>query len=87
MVELFVSEGDITQMSADALVTAINSDGEWFGCIDGAIDRVAGSFYHAQARSAMPLHDLQTIVAKGNRGNHKGKFDTVIFVVDDFDKD
>lgn len=78
-----ITEGDITQMPADALITAINSGGSWFGGIDGAIQRVAGNMYHSQAAQAAPLRDLQTIVVKGT--SHKGKFRDVIFVVDDLE--
>jgi|GEM_PF-938692 len=80
---IYVSQGDITKMPANAIVTAINSEGMWFGGIDGAIQRVAGNHYHAQAGARMPLSDLQTIVAKGNRKDHQGEFDNVVFVVDD----
>ena len=51
--------------------------------IDGAIQRVAGNFYHSQAAKAMPLINLQTIVAKGNKYQHRGQFNNVVFVVDD----
>jgi len=80
---IYVSQGDITRMPADAIITAINSGGLWFGGIDGAIQRAAGSGYHAQAQAVMPLKDLQTVVAKGNRNDHSGEFDNVVFVVDD----
>ena len=75
-------EGDITQISADALMTAINSGGLWFGGIDGAIQRDAGDLYHRQVAQQTQLRDLQTVVAKGS-GNHRGKFKDVIFVIDD----
>jgi O-acetyl-ADP-ribose deacetylase (regulator of RNase III) len=80
--KICTAEGDITQMPADALITAINLDGEWFGGIDYAIKKVAGEMYHAQAGAAMPLCDLQTVIARGT-GNHRGKFRDVVFVVDD----
>ena len=79
-----VVEGDITQIPADALMTAINSGGMWFGGIDGAIQRVAGNLYHKQAAQAAPLRNLQTIIARGNR-NHRGKFKDVVFIVDDLE--
>ena len=82
---LYVVQGDITQIPADAIMTAINSEGMWFGGVDGAIQRVAGDQYHAQAAKNMPLHDLQTIVAKGKAQQHKGKFNNVVFVVDDLE--
>ena len=31
----------------------------------------------------MPLHDGQVVVAKGNRNDHYGSFNDVVFVVDD----
>jgi O-acetyl-ADP-ribose deacetylase (regulator of RNase III) len=80
---VYVSQGDITQFPADAIVTSINSDGLWYGGIDGAIQRVAGNQYHNQASAQMPLHNLQTVIARGNRKTHKGQFDNVIFVIDD----
>ena len=81
---VYVTEGDITQIPADALMTAINSGGMWFGGIDGAIQRVAGDMYHNQASQAAPLKDLQTVVARGT-GSHRGKFRDVVFVVDDLE--
>jgi len=83
--ELYVVQGDITCIPADALMTAINSGGMWFGGIDRAIQRVADDQYHKQAEEAMPLRNLQTIVAKGNRRFHKGQFNDVVFVVDDLE--
>lgn len=80
---IYVSQGDISRIPADAIITAINSGGLWFGGIDGVIQRVAENHYHAQAGANMPLTDLQTIVARGNRKDHQGEFDNVVFVVDD----
>ena len=74
--------GDITSVNSDAIITAINSGRLWFGGIDGAIQRVAGNIYHNQAMNE-ELSDLKVIVARGDRNNHKGKFDNVVFVVDD----
>jgi len=74
--------GDITMIDSDAIITAINSGGLWFGGIDGAIRRVAGNMYHSQAMEKK-LIDLKVIVARGDHNNHKGKFDNVVFVVDD----
>ena len=80
---LYVVSGDLTQELTDAVMTAINSGGMWLGRIDEAIQRAAGNQYHAQAKAAMPLRDLQVVVAKGNKGSHSGEFRDVIFVVDD----
>ncbi len=77
-----VVEGDITQIPADALMTAINSERMWYGGIDRAIQRVAGDMYHSQANKISCLNNLQTIIAKGT-GKHRGQFRDVVFVVDD----
>src|SRR3989338_1465200 len=78
-----VLPGDLTQTSSDAIITAINSGGMWFGGIDGAIQLVAGNLFHAQAQKALPLEHGNTVVAKANGTKHKGKFSNVVFVIDD----
>ena len=78
-----VIQGDITQIPTDAIMTAINSGGMWFGGVDGAIQRAAEEHYHEQAAALMPLKELQTVVAKGDYHNHSGQFNDVVFVVDD----
>ncbi|MDO8536649.1 MAG: hypothetical protein Q7R94_00160 [bacterium] len=82
-VSVSVVSGDIGKVSADALITAINSIGLWCGGIDYVIDHVAGNLFHSQARAAMPLRDGQTVVARGNGGPNAGAFSNVVFVVDD----
>ncbi len=79
-VSIEVVEGDVTALRADALITAINSGGMWFGGVDGAIQRVGGNAFHSQANAAMPLRDGQTVLA---RGNGRTNFQNVLFVVDD----
>lgn len=78
-----VVSGDITRTKADALITAINSGGMWFGGIDGVINRAAGNLFHQQAANAMPLRDGQTVVARSSGRAHDGAFANVVFVVDD----
>lgn len=78
-----VVSGDIARIPVDALITAINSGGMWFGGIDGVIKRVAGEFFHIQASDAMPLTHGQTVVASSNGYAHRGAFNNVVFVVDD----
>lgn len=75
--------GDLTQTTCDAIITAVNSGGWWFGGIDGAIQRVAGDLFHSQVRSALPLEHGQTVVAKSNGSTHRGNFKNVVFVIDD----
>lgn len=84
MVQVNVSSGDIARVEADALVTAINSGGMWFGGIDGVIQRCAGGQFHQQASAAAPLEDGKTVVARGKP--HKGAFRNVVFVVDDLQR-
>lgn len=83
MTQIQVTSGDIARVSADALITAINSGGMWFGGIDGVINRAAGNLFHAQAGKALPLADGQTLVALNNGHAHDGAFKNVVFVVDD----
>lgn len=79
-----VVSGDITKFKVDALITAINSGGMWFGGIDSVIQRTSGDYFHKQAAAAMPLKDGQTVVARCSPsfGNSNG-FRHVVFVVDD----
>lgn len=81
-IRIVIMSGDITMIASDAIITAINSGGLWFGGIDGAIRKVAGNMYHAQA-SGKKLIDLEVIIARGDHNHHVGKFDNVVFVVDD----
>lgn len=82
MTTVNVVDGDITQVQTNALITAINSGGMWFGGLDGAIQRSSGSMFHEQAYAAMPLSDGQIVYAPEQRP-HNGKFEAVLFVVDD----
>jgi O-acetyl-ADP-ribose deacetylase (regulator of RNase III) len=82
-VSVSVVSGDIARVKADALITAINSGGMWFGGIDGVIMRAAGNCFHQQAKRAMPLTDGQTVVTYDNGRAHNGAFTNVVFVVDD----
>lgn len=77
-----VISGDASQIEADALITAINSGGLWFGGIDGVIQRCAGGWYHNQA-TAKQLTDGMTVVARGDPARLGGRFNNVVFVVDD----
>ncbi|MBU6501073.1 MAG: macro domain-containing protein [Patescibacteria group bacterium] len=81
MTKIEVVSGDIARVESDALITAINSGGMWFGGIDGVIQRAAGELFHQQAANAK-LVDGEAIVARGGNRN-SGKFKNVIFVVDD----
>jgi O-acetyl-ADP-ribose deacetylase (regulator of RNase III) len=77
-----VVDGDITQIKVDALITAINAYGRWFGGIDGAIQRVSGNIFHKQVAEQMPLHDGRIVFAPATL-LHNGRFDNVIFVIDE----
>lgn len=80
-----VVNDDITQVKADALITAINSSGMWFGGLDSAIQRSSGTQFHAQAQAAMPLQDGQVVYAPVQAATN-GAFDAVVFVIDDLQR-
>jgi O-acetyl-ADP-ribose deacetylase len=85
MTKISVIEGDITQVDADALITAVNSGGMWFGGIDSAITRVAGDMFHSQIMQRAPLNDGDGIYA-GSITTHGGAFKDVIFVIDELSR-
>jgi O-acetyl-ADP-ribose deacetylase (regulator of RNase III) len=85
MLDVTVSSGDITRVSCDGLITAINGGGMWFGGIDGAIQRSAGNMFHAQAAERMPLTDGDVVYAPASDG-HRVVFGSVIFVIDELQK-
>lgn len=72
--------GDISKVESNAIITAINSSGMWFGGIDGVIQRVVGNHFHSQASNKMPIKNEDVIFAKGKGTS---AFENVIFVVDD----
>lgn len=81
MTKVNVVSGNITTVVSQALITAINPRGMWFGGVDMAIERSSGNMFHHQASMAMPLENGQIIFAP-KTGPHNGKFDGVLFVVD-----
>ena len=81
--EYIIQSGDIAKVEADALITAINSGGLWFGGIDRVIQGVAGNLFHNQAKKANPLTDGKAIIAMRGNTAHRGAFTNVVFVVDD----
>ena len=81
LLSVTVQGGDISSVRADALVTAVNSSGMWFGGIDGVIRRTAGNMFHGQL-AHKPLGDGEAIYAPAPSG-HDGGFRDVVFVVDD----
>lgn len=83
--EINVVNGDIAQVEADALITAINSGGMWFGGIDGVIMRTAGGQFHNFAASALRDHPNCKAIAARCQQWHPGKFTHVVFTIDDLD--
>jgi O-acetyl-ADP-ribose deacetylase (regulator of RNase III) len=82
---ILVLDGDITMIKADAIITAVNSGGMWFGGIDYAIRRAAGRHFHellAVKARRMPLRDLDVHAIYGLT-KCEDRFSNVIFVVDD----
>lgn len=76
-----VRGGDISSVSADVLITAVNSGGMWFGGIDGVIKRAAGNMFHGQL-AHQSLEEGKAIYTPAPAG-HDGSFGDVIFVIDD----
>ena len=85
MVQTIVVDGDITQVTADALLTSINAGGLWNGSVDQAILRSSDGMFHDQALAVMPMRDGQVIIANAT-APHKGMFDNVVFVVDELEQ-
>jgi O-acetyl-ADP-ribose deacetylase (regulator of RNase III) len=81
MTRINLINGDIVDVKAQVLITAINPTGWWDGAIDNVIMKAAGGMFHGQAQQELPLHDGQLIYAR-QTGPHQGAFDDVLFVVD-----
>jgi len=78
-----VVEGNIVERKTDALITAVNSGGMWFGGIDRAIQQVAGDEFHSKlARHKDSLSDGIAVICHNNSDKIL-PFNHVIFVVDD----
>lgn len=85
LMEINIIDGDIASVQADALLTAINSGGMWFGGIDGVISRIAGSQYHAQALDALRIDQNIGAIVATRRTPHNGLFRDIVFTIDDLD--
>jgi len=88
MLTIKVQSGDATRVAADALVTLINSQRQWFGGVDRAIMRAAGDRFHRQAALAMDARKLPDGTAIYTIDNpldpaQRQPFKAVIFVIDD----
>lgn len=83
--KISVVEGDIAKVPVDALITAVNPTGMWFGAIDGVIERYAGTQYHAQAQQTLIDRPSGTVCVATKQSSHSGEFDSVLFVVDALD--
>lgn len=81
LLSIRVQGGDISTVSSDVLVTAVNSGGMWFGGIDGVIRRAAGNMFHGQLVH-QPLEDGKAFYTPAPTG-HDGGFKDVVFVIDD----
>ena len=78
-----VFQGDIAQVPVDALITAINSSGMWFGGIDGVIQRCAGLQFHNQAADTLVFDPTAKVVVAPWKHHHEGQFQNVVFTIDD----
>lgn len=80
-----VVSGDIAQVPARALITAIGSGDTFKGAIDEVIRRCAGEMFHDQVRAMMRRRDGQVVIAPSTQ-SHSGTFSTVVFVIDDLQR-
>lgn len=85
LMQIYVVNGDIAQVEADALITAINSGGMWFGGIDAVIMRTAGRQFHDYAASVLRDHPTCKALAARCQQRHSGAFTDVVFTIDDLD--
>ena len=85
-IKVNVIDGDIAAVPAQALITAINSGGMWFGGIDRVITHAAGNQFHEQAAKALQADPAVKAVACKQLGWHYGLFVDVVFVIDDLDE-
>jgi len=76
-----VITGDITKIESDALITAVNSSGLWFGGVDMAIKRLAGDSFHGMLLRCRPFNNLSAFSISAPLLTCP--FKHVIFVVDD----
>lgn len=84
--DIDVFDGDIMHVPVDAIITAVNSSGMWFGGMDGLLMQAAGKQFHDQVANALSRdHHTQTVVAV-SRQPHLAYFDRVVFVIDDLDE-
>ena len=80
--DICVIEGDIAKIPADAIITSLSPDAFlWDSAIDKVIRKVAGEYYHNQVKGK--LFDLRAIVAKRGKEKHQGKFDDLLFIIDE----
>lgn len=84
--QIYVYDGDIAYTKADALLTAVNSGGMWFGGIDGVINRTAGEQFHAHAAKALDADPSVKVVVAPQQHSHRGQFRDVVFTIDDLDE-
>lgn len=82
MAKISIVSGNLMEQEVEAIVTCVNSEKMWFGGIDRAIFGVAGGFYHSQIDDEN-LFDGNVYFASGDRLEHNGNFNHVVFIIDD----
>ncbi|MGM0509282.1 MAG: hypothetical protein ACQERZ_09015 [Fusobacteriota bacterium] len=85
-----IVRGDVCDVKAQALITAVDSGGLWCGQVDEAIRKGIGSYYHDGLINKMKVHngpfwDGEVVIIEGDEENTP-KFKDIIFVIDDFKK-
>jgi O-acetyl-ADP-ribose deacetylase len=70
--EIVAQQGDITQVKADAVVSAANSAGDMGGGVAGAISRAGGPDVEKEARSHAPIPLGEAVFTTAGKLPYKG---------------
>lgn len=82
--KITVIDGNIGEVSSDALITTVNSSGLWIGAIDGVITHYTGNSAHSILASELRhLHENSAL----NVPVDGAAFKNVIFVIDELNYD
>jgi len=83
LTKITLVDGDITLVSANALITAVRSLRHSNDPVDEAIKQVAGSVYHDAAIAGNNLKQCRLVIAKSGVQARNDRFNIVIFLLDD----
>lgn len=82
MTTVSIEATDITQVEADAMIVTATTIGFQGDCINPAVEGLTGKMFFDQISWRTDLYDGLTVHAPAT-GEHKGRFRSVLFVIDD----